>query len=131
MRGDVLDVATVDSVVNGNDSVLSLIGQVKSSPKILRADGTRIIVDAVQKNGVRHIVTLSGGELNVRLDVENPEQPKVEDRTVCFLLRTLSGVSRFRLIRLTIDLAVQIGEFERGTIERVLPLFDSLDEDEL
>lgn len=39
--------------------------------------------------------------------------------------------ARSRIIRLTAGAATEIGEFERGTVERLLPLFNALSEDEL
>lgn len=86
IRGDVLDPAAVAETVSGTDVVLSLFGQVKGSPKTLQADGTRIIIGAMKANGVRRIVTLSGGGLR-----DPRDQPKAADRVIRFLLQTLSG----------------------------------------
>ncbi|WP_022890585.1 NAD(P)-dependent oxidoreductase [Agromyces italicus] len=87
IRGDVLDPVAVGRVVDGSEVVLSLFGQVKGSPRTLQADGTRHIVAAMQSHGVRRIVTLSGGGLRA----ENKDQPKVPDRVMRFLLKTLAG----------------------------------------
>ncbi|TDN91628.1 SDR family oxidoreductase [Microbacterium sp. BK668] len=87
IRGDVLDAASVERTVAGSDAVLALFGQVKGSPPTLQADGTRLIVEAMQKHGVRRIVTLSGGGLRA----DDHDRPKAADRVIRFLLKTLSG----------------------------------------
>lgn len=87
IRGDVLDAESVDEAVAGSDAVLALFGQVKGSPPTLQADGTRNIVAAMQRHGIRRIVTLSGGGLRA----EGFDQPKAPDRIIRFLLKTLSG----------------------------------------
>ncbi|UJP09707.1 SDR family oxidoreductase [Microbacterium sp. KUDC0406] len=87
VTGDVLDPAAVEQTVAGSDAVLSLFGQVKGSSPTLQADGTRLIVDAMKAQGVRRIVTLSGGGLRAA----GHDRPKTADRVIRFLLKTLSG----------------------------------------
>ncbi|QAY58973.1 SDR family oxidoreductase [Microbacterium protaetiae] len=87
IRGDVLDQASVDHTVAGADAVLAVFGHVKGSPATLQADGTRLIVEAMKRHGVRRIVTLSGGGLRA----EGFDQPKAADKVIRFLLKTLSG----------------------------------------
>ena len=86
ITGDVLDPAAVEKTVEGSDAVLSLFGQVKGSSPTLQADGTALIVTAMQKHGVKRIVTLSGGGLAAPLD-----RPKAADRIIRALLKALSG----------------------------------------
>lgn len=86
IKGDVLDPASVDRAVAGVDAVVSVFGQVKGSPATLQADGTRNIVAAMNRHGVRRIVTLSGGGLSAEKD-----RPKLPDKIIRFLLKTLSG----------------------------------------
>lgn len=86
VAGDVLDPGAVDRVVAGSDVVLSLFGQVKGSPRTLQTDGTRNVVDAMQRHGVRRLVTLSGGGLRAPQD-----RPKAPDKVIRFLLKTLAG----------------------------------------
>lgn len=87
VQGDVLDPAAVDQTVAGADVVLSLFGQVKGSPHTLQADGTRNIVTAMDRHGVHRIVSLSGGGLAA----EGKDHPKLPDRIIRLLLKTLSG----------------------------------------
>ncbi|MEJ3405740.1 SDR family oxidoreductase [Rathayibacter sp. YIM 133350] len=87
IRGDVLDAATVDEVVAGCSAVLSLFGQVPGSPRTLQTDGTRNIVEAMKRHGIRRIVTLSGGGLRA----DGKDEPGIADHIIRFLLKTLSG----------------------------------------
>ena len=58
LRGDVLVPADVETAVAGQDAVLSTIGA-GAGRTSLRADGTRNIVEAMEKVGVRRLVCLS------------------------------------------------------------------------
>jgi len=56
--GDVLDSATVEHVVAGKEVVVSAIGA-GAKPSTLREDGTRNIVRAMEKTGVRRLICQS------------------------------------------------------------------------
>lgn len=86
IAGDVLDAAAVRETVRGADVVVSVFGQVKGSPETLQTDGTRNIVDAMQAEGIRRIISLSGGGL----PAEQHDQPKTPDRIIRWLLKRLS-----------------------------------------
>ena len=85
IEGDVLDAAAVDRTVEGSDVVLALFGHVPGSPKDLQTRGTRLIVDAMQRHGVRRIVTLSGGGLPAPQD-----RPKLPDRLIRTAMKLLA-----------------------------------------
>lgn len=87
VAGDVRDPRSVAETVQGADVVLSLFGQVKGSPPTLQTDGTRVIVEQMDKAGVSRIVTLSGGGVRD----EAHDRPRAADRVIRFLLKTLSG----------------------------------------
>ncbi|MCC6270857.1 MAG: SDR family oxidoreductase [Microbacteriaceae bacterium] len=87
IQGDVLDASTVDETIAGSDAVVSVFGHVKGSPAMMQADGTKLIVDAMQRHGVKRIITLSGGGLRA----EGQDQPKLPDRIIRGLLKLLSG----------------------------------------
>lgn len=80
VAGDVLDPASVRSTVEGADVVLSLFGHVKGSPRRLQTDGTRNIVSAMQAQGVRRIVSLSGGGVPA-----DGDRPRAADRAIRLL----------------------------------------------
>ncbi len=91
VAGDLADpdhgarVDAVERVIAESDAVVSVIGHVKGSPDDLQTAATRLIVDAMRSNGVRRIVSLSGG------GVRYPErdQPKLADRVIRGLLSVL------------------------------------------
>jgi putative NADH-flavin reductase len=56
--GDVLDPEAVEKTVAGTDAVVSVVGA-GMGRTTLRADGTRTIVDAMQRLGVRRLVSQS------------------------------------------------------------------------
>jgi putative NADH-flavin reductase len=58
VRGDVLDPAVVESAVAGQEAVLSTIGA-GAERTTLREDGTRNIVEAMEKTGVQRLVCQS------------------------------------------------------------------------
>ncbi|WP_210414828.1 NAD(P)-dependent oxidoreductase [Microlunatus elymi] len=86
VRGDVLDPASVAETVSGADVVLSLFGQVKGSSATLQTAGTLVITNAMAAQGVKRIVTLSGGGLRADRD-----RPKIADRAIQGLLKLRSG----------------------------------------
>jgi putative NADH-flavin reductase len=86
VAGDVLVPAAVDRTVAGTSAVLALFGRRKDSPAMLQTDGTRNIVQAMQRHGVPRLVTLSGGGLRV----DGLDQPKLADKIIVFLLKRLS-----------------------------------------
>ena len=63
LTGDVLDPAAVDAAVQGQDAALVALGA--GAKGQLRAPGTRNVVEAMQRHGVRRLVclsTLGGGD---------------------------------------------------------------------
>lgn len=59
VRGDVLDAASVDGAVAGQDAVLSALGSAARNPAPVLSDGVRHILDAMERHRVRRIVVLS------------------------------------------------------------------------
>jgi putative NADH-flavin reductase len=84
--GDVLNAESVDQTVSGTDAVLSLFGQVSGASRTLQTDGTRLVVESMQRHGVKRLVTLSGGALQ-----DEHDRPKVADRIITLLLKALAG----------------------------------------
>ena len=57
VRGDVLDPASVDDAVRGQDAVLCALGHARYlGPSRILSDGTRHIVRAMERQGVRRLV---------------------------------------------------------------------------
>jgi putative NADH-flavin reductase len=59
VQGDVMDLIAVEQAVKGQDVVLSAIGVPPSSKDPIRAEGTRNIIRAMEKIGVRRFISLS------------------------------------------------------------------------
>lgn len=78
IKGDVLDRSTVAETVEGTDMVVSLFGHVKGSPARLQTDGTLNIIKAMQENGQKRIISLSGGGL----PYPEKDQPKFGDKMI-------------------------------------------------
>jgi putative NADH-flavin reductase len=82
--GDVLDPARVEETVAGADAVLSVLGQTKTGPKDVQTRGTQNIVSAMEKHGLRRLVSLTGA------GVRDPrDEPKLVDKAITFLLERL------------------------------------------
>src|SRR2546427_4961370 len=59
MRGDVLDAASADGAIAGQDAVLSALGSSARNPAPVLSTGVRHILDAMERHHVRRIVALS------------------------------------------------------------------------
>ena len=58
-KGDVLDYPSVAAAVEGQDAVLSALGVRQLGRNTILSDGTRNVIQAMQKNGVRRLVVES------------------------------------------------------------------------
>lgn len=69
MSGDVMDAFSVEKAVRGKDAVLSTLGAGRKG--MIRSEGTRHIIGAMQKNKVRRFIcqtTLGAGDSRVHLN---------------------------------------------------------------
>jgi len=87
VKGDVLDFASVKSVIEHSDTVVSVFGHVKNSPPRVQTEGTKNIVKAMHQAGVSKIVSLSGGAL----PYPKRDKPKVADHVIRFIMRTVAA----------------------------------------
>ena len=84
VQGDVLDPKVVEQAVVGTDAVLSALGHTKTSTKDVLTEGTKNIIAAMDKHGVRRLVRLTGA------GVRDPkDEPKLVDRVIGSLLKLL------------------------------------------
>jgi putative NADH-flavin reductase len=84
IEGDVTDAARVEETVARADAVLVALGHTKTSPHDVQTVGTRNILDAMRKHGVRRIVSLTGA------GVADPnDAPKLWNRAFSVLLGRL------------------------------------------
>jgi uncharacterized protein YbjT (DUF2867 family) len=69
MSGDVMDALSVEKAVRGKDAVLSTLGAGRKGT--IRSEGTRHVIEAMQKNKVRRFIcqtTLGAGDSRVHLN---------------------------------------------------------------
>lgn len=86
IQGDSLNAADVEKTVQGVDAVLSVLGQSKGAPRNLLEVSMRNIVAAMQKYGVRRLVSLTGAGVNAPED-----RPGFSNHMIKLALKTLSG----------------------------------------
>ena len=60
VRCDVMDAASIVSLVAGADAVLSALGPRGNGPTTISADSVRSIIQAMQESGTRRLLTVSG-----------------------------------------------------------------------
>jgi putative NADH-flavin reductase len=56
VKGDVMDPASLESAVRGQDAVLSALGHKRWYPNRILSEGTRNIIRAMEKHGVRRLI---------------------------------------------------------------------------
>ncbi len=84
VQSDVLDAKEVEQAVIGTDAVLSALGHTKISSKDVLSEGIKNIVAAMNKHGVRRLVSLTGA------GVRDPkDEPKLVDSIIGSLLKLL------------------------------------------
>jgi putative NADH-flavin reductase len=59
VQGDVLDYASIERAMPGHDAVLSALGTPALTKNTVRSEGTRNIIRAMEKTGVRRLICLS------------------------------------------------------------------------
>jgi len=86
VRGDVSDVAAVDQAVKGQEAVVSALGPSRPPVAGMMESAARNIVAAMQRNGVRRLVSTTGA------GVRDPQdRPKLADHVMKALLTLLAG----------------------------------------
>jgi putative NADH-flavin reductase len=84
VQGDVLVPKDVEQAVVGTGAVLSALGHTKTSSEDVLTEGTKNIVAAMNKHGVRRLISLTGA------GVRDPkDEPKLVDRVIGSLLKLL------------------------------------------
>lgn len=86
VQGDSMKPVDVEKVVQGSNAVISVLGQSKASPRDLQTVSIQNIVVAMQKFGVRRLVSLTGAGVAAPQD-----QPKLVNHLIKLALKTLSG----------------------------------------
>jgi putative NADH-flavin reductase len=58
-QGDVMDASAVEQVIRGQDAVVCVLGAGKQLKSTIRSEGTRQIIQAMEKVGMRRLICLS------------------------------------------------------------------------
>jgi len=83
-QGDVMDAAAVENVIAGQEVMFSVLGPTRPPVSNMMETAAKNIVVAMQKHGIRRIISTTGA------GVSQPEdQPKVADRLVNAALNLL------------------------------------------
>ena len=69
IQGDVMDLASVERAIQGQDAVLCTLGLPAMNKKKLRANGTKNIIRAMRKSGVSRFVCQSGLGISDSYDI--------------------------------------------------------------
>ncbi len=77
IQGDALVLSEVEKTIEGSDIVMSVLGHVKNSPRWIQTDTTKNMVVAMNKYGVKKIISLSGTGVSFEKD-----EPKFIDNLV-------------------------------------------------
>lgn len=84
VQGDVLDPVSLDRAMEGVEAVISALGHSKNTPDDMQARGTQNIVDAMEKHGIKRIVSMTGAGVHFEKD-----QPKFINHIIKFMLKLL------------------------------------------
>jgi putative NADH-flavin reductase len=82
VQGSVIDANSVQQVIAGSQAVVSVIGPAKGSPANLLSVAVTNIIDAMHKEGVRRLISLTGAGVPDPLD-----RPKLVDQVFRLLLK--------------------------------------------
>lgn len=87
IQGNSLDAAKVNETINGSDGVISTLGQGKDSPADLQTRSTQLIIEAMKKQGLRRLVSLTGAGVR---DVAH-DKPGFVDKAIVFIMKNVAG----------------------------------------
>lgn len=87
IEGDLLDEQKVAETIKNTDVVVNLSGHVKGSPSDLQLKSTEYIIAAMKKNGIRRLITLTGGGVRD----EKKDKPGFIDKLIVFIMMHLAG----------------------------------------
>jgi putative NADH-flavin reductase len=99
------DPAAVEAAVAGADAVLSGLGPRSNADAGVAAQGTRVIVAAMQATGVRRIVAVSAAPVGTVATPGHPDPPKHDPGDGFFMRHLLSHVASVTLGKVFADLA--------------------------
>ena len=105
VQGDALNAADVARAVEGADAVLLTLGHAKGSPPDLMARSAQTVVSAMEKHGVRRVVTETGA------GVSDPKDPGGLGPKI------MSGLMKVVAKNLLADSEAHVDTFRRSGLE--------------
>lgn len=86
VQGDATDLTKVAEVVKGSDAVLNAMGPTRASADNVLQKSTELIIQSMQENGVRRLISLSGAGVTTPKD----GPPGIHDRIMMVALTLLA-----------------------------------------
>lgn len=87
VEGSLLYQQDILDTLKDAELVVNLSGHVKDSPPDLQLNSIKIIVNGMRENGIKRIITLTGGGVR---DHKN-DRPKFIDKLIVFIMKNLAG----------------------------------------
>ena len=87
IKGDALDPASINKVLEGADGVVSFLGQDKASQPDLQTKATDLIISAMKTRQLRRLISVTGG--GVRDAAQ--DKPGFMDNMIVFIMKNLAG----------------------------------------
>ena len=87
ITGDALNAADVQKTIAGADGVVSCLGQDAASQPDFQTRATRLIIAAMQQQGIRRLVSLTGGGVR---DAAR-DKPGFMDNLIVFIMKNVAG----------------------------------------
>ena len=113
-KGDAIDAAAVEKAIEGQEAVISALGPTRPPVPHMMETSAKNIVAAMQKHGVRRLVSTTGA------GVRQPEdEPKFSDRFIGFLLNLLA-------IDVVLDSAENVNTIQASDLEWTIVRFPRL-----
>jgi putative NADH-flavin reductase len=85
VTGSLSDAEKIANAVNGQDAVLVTLGQVKGGSKTIMEETAKVITTAMNKAGVRRLITLTGAGV-----AQPGDEPKMFNKFMSFMLNTFA-----------------------------------------
>lgn len=87
LQGNILNANDVEQTISGADAVVSVIGHVRGDTQTAQVQtlGTKNILGAMQKHGVKRLLSLTGGAVPYHKD-----EPKFPDKAIKFIMNLVA-----------------------------------------
>ena len=87
IKGDALNPANINNILEGADGVVSFLGQDKASQADLQTKATELIINGMKARKLRRLISVTGG--GVRDAAQ--DKPGFMDNMIVFIMKNLAG----------------------------------------